>query len=125
MSHSRDCFKKRSGRQCGSAEYLRGRKEEAGELKVTCAPDKIDAVEGQGWQKPGGSGLKSQWDWRKRELGITHFLRGSTGNTYGRQLEKWGDSRREWIRGAFISFYSLFSKCLFNFFFLKNSFTKM
>ena len=80
-------------------------------------PDKTDAVEGQGRRKPGGSGLKSQWDWRKRELGITHFLRGSTGNTYGRQLEKWGESRREWIRGAFISFYSLFSKCLFKIFF--------
>ena len=37
MSHGRDGFRKRSGRQCGSAECLRGRKEEAGELKVTCA----------------------------------------------------------------------------------------
>ena len=123
MSQGRDYFKKRSGRRRGSAKCLRGRKDEAGELNVLCVLDKTDAVEGQGWQKPGGGGLKSQWDWGKRELGIMHFLRSSTGNTYRRQLEKWGDSRREWIRGAFISFYSLFSKCLFNF--KKNSFTKM
>ena len=114
MSQGHDYFKKRSGRRHGSAECLRGRKDEAGELKVLCVLEKTDAVEGQGQQKPGGGGLKSQWDWWKRGLGIMHFLRSSTGNTYRRQLEKWEDSRREWIRGAFISFYSLFSKCLFN-----------